>query len=317
MSLCVDMTRGRALRPLRAVAVMALLGGAAFAAQANDAVPLVQGDKISITTLDIQADALRMPPEMRPLVLSRPQTVGQVAHNLYVRRAMAAEALAQGLDKDPVVAATLKVAMDKVLSDALIERIDQKAAPSQEAAEAKARTLYRANPDRFKADEQVRVRHILISGTTPESKAEAEKILQDLKGGADFAKLATEKSADKGSAEKGGDLGFFARGRMVPSFEQAAFALKNANDMSDLVESQFGYHIIQLLDRKPAGVRPFDEVKDDLVKEVRASIIQDARVAEAQRLQANAKPDAAAIEAFAKRYEAAVPAAQRAVAPRQ
>ncbi len=207
--------------------------------------------------------------------------------------------------------------MDKVLSDALLERIDQKSTPSEAAVEAKARTLYRAKPDRFKAEEQVHARHILIAGTTTESKAEAEKLLKDLKDGADFAKLAEEKSADKGSAAKGGDVGYFGKGRMVPQFEQAAFELKNKNDLSGVVESQFGYHIIQLLDRKPAGVRPFDEVKEELAKEVRASIVQDARVAEAQRLQANGVPDVKAMEAFAKNYEAAVPAARRAVAPQQ
>ena len=317
MTLFADLPR--AASPIRALAVAsAVFGWMAGPAVASEAaVPLVQGDKIVITTLDVQADALRMPPEMRPLVLSRVPTVSQVASNLYVRRALAAEAQAIGLDKDPLVAAHLKVAMDKVLSDALLERIDQKSAPNEAAVEAKARTLYRAKPDRFKGEEQVRARHILIAGTNSESKAEAEKLLKDLKGGADFAKLAEEKSADKGSAAKGGDVGFFAKGRMVPQFEQAAFGLKNKNDLSDVVESQFGYHIIQLLDRKPAGIRPFEEVKDELAKEVRATITQDARVAEAQRLQANGTPDAKAMEAFAKTYEAAVPAAQRAVAPKQ
>lgn len=317
MTLFADLTR--AASPFRAFAVATVvLGSVASPAFANEAaVPLVQGDKIVITTMDLQADALRMPPEMRPLVFSRVQTVSQVASNLYTRRALAAEAQAIGLDKDPLIAAHLKVAMDKVLSDALLERIDQKSAPTDQVVEAKARTLYRARPERFKADEQVQARHILIAGTTPESKAEAENILKDLKGGADFAKLAEEKSADKGSAAKGGDVGFFAKGRMVPQFEQAAFELKNKNDLSGVVESQFGYHIIQLLDRKPAGVRPIEEVKDELAKEVRATIAQDARVAEAQRLQANGKPDAKAMEAFAKTYESAVPAAQRAVAPRQ
>lgn len=312
-------TPARLMTPFRAFAltavVVASISTSTFASEAST--PLVKGDTLVITGFDVQADALRMPPEMRPLVLSRVQTVSQIAGNLYARRALAAEAQALGLDKDPLVAAHLRVAVDKVLSDALLERIDQKNAPTAEAAEAKARTLYRAKPERFKSEEQLQARHILIAGTTPQSKAEAEKILKDLQGGADFAKLAEEKSADKGSAAKGGDVGFFGKGRMVPQFEQAAFELKNKNDLSGVVESQFGYHIIQLLDRKPAGIRPFEEVKDELVKEVRATITQDARVAEAQRLQANGTPDAKAMEAFAKTYESAVPAAQRAVAPKQ
>lgn len=289
----------------------------ALAGIAHAADPVLMGDgTLQIDGMDVRADSLRMPPEMRPLVLSRPQTVGQIVTNLYARRALASKAQQLGLDKDPQVAANLKLAMDKVLSDAMLERIDQDNMPTEQAAAAKAQALYRAKPDRFKAEEQVNVRHILVGGVSAESKAEAEKILKELKAGADFAKLAESKSADKGSAAKGGDLGFFGKGRMVPPFEQAAFALKGKNDLSDVVESQFGYHIIQLLERKPAGMKPFEEVKEDLIKEVRATVAQDARVAEAQRLQANGKLDTQAVEAFAKTFESAVPAAQRAVAPK-
>ena len=76
---------------------------------------LVQGDKIAITVLDMQADALRMPPEMRTIVLAKPQTVTQIASNLYARRAMADKAEADGLANDPETAAALKIARDKVL----------------------------------------------------------------------------------------------------------------------------------------------------------------------------------------------------------
>jgi peptidyl-prolyl cis-trans isomerase C len=198
----------------------------------------------------------------------------------------------------------LQLTRDKVLSDAMLARIDAEHAPSDKAALDQARSVYQAKPERFQVGEQVQARHILIAGTTPESKAKAEKLLVELKGGADFAKLAQEHSADKGSAAKGGELGLFGKGRMVPEFEHAAFALKNKGDLSDLVQTQFGYHIIQLEDRKPAHTRSFDEVKDQLVKEVRASLTQDARVAEAQKIAQGMELDQKAVDAFAAQHTA-------------
>lgn len=271
----------------------------------DDASALIQGDKITITTMDMQADSLRMPPEMRPLVLSNPQTVTQIASNLYARRSMALRAEQEGLEKDPDVQAALRVARDKVLSDALIEKLDKANAPDDAAALSMARNIYRAKPERFKVGEQVQISHILIAGTEAASRAQAQKLLDDIKAGADFAKMAEERSADKGSATKGGDLGLFARGRMVPEFETAAFALDKIGDVSDIVETKFGYHILKLTGKKPEGVRPFDDVKDELVKEVRNNVQQEARAAEAQKLQQGATINKAAIEAYAAGFKPA------------
>ena len=282
------------------------MGASAMAAEPG---ALIQGPKFSITTVDIQADSLRMPQEMRSIVLAKPQTVTQIASNLYARRSMAQQAETEALDKDPAIAAALQIARDKVLSDAWMEKMDKANEPKPEAAEAMARAAYKAKPERFKADEQVRARHILVAGTDAESKVKAEKILADLKAGGDFAKLAKENSADKSNADNGGDLGFFTRGKMVPEFETAAFALAKVGDLSGVVETKFGFHIIQLQEKKSAGVRPFDEVKADLVKEIAASVKQDARVAYAQKMQQGVTTNAEAIADFAAKQSAANPAA--------
>lgn len=168
-----------------------------------------------------------------------------------------------------------------------------------------ARNIYRAKPERFKVGEQVQISHILIAGTEASSRARAQKVLDDIKAGADFAKVAEERSADKGSATKGGDLGMFARGRMVPEFETAAFAMNKIGDVSDIVETKFGYHILKLTGKKPEGIRPFDDVKDELVKEVRNNVQQEARVSEAQKLQQGATINKAAIEAYASGFKPA------------
>ena len=102
-----------------------------FCVSAHAADPvLFENKKIAITTLDLQADSLRMPPEMRPLVLSRPETVTQIASNLFIRRALADRAESEGLAQDPTVLAALRIARDKVLSDAMLEKIDKAHAPS-------------------------------------------------------------------------------------------------------------------------------------------------------------------------------------------
>lgn len=298
--------------PLRFVTLAAALvwGTSTIAAEPS---ALIQGPKFSITTMDIQADALRMPQEMRSIVLAKPQTLTQMASNLYARRSMAQQAEAEALDKDPTIAAALQIARDKVLSDAFMEKMDKANEPKPEAAEAMARAAYKAKPERFKSGEQVRARHILVAGTDAESKAKAEKILADIKAGGDFASLAKEHSADKSNADNGGDLGFFTRGKMVPEFEAAAFTLAKAGDVSGVVETKFGFHIIQLQEKKSAGVRPYDEVKADLVKEIIASVKQDARVAYAQKMQQGVTTNAEAIAEFAAKQSAAtptVPAAQ-------
>lgn len=286
--------------PAQGWALAVLVAGMPLAQAADAVTTFAHGGQVAVTSLDVQADVQgRLPAEVRKQALSSKQTVGQIAENLYVRRTLGEQAAAQGLDKDPKVAAALRVARDKVLSDELMNRAVQKSELSEDALLKQARTIYTAKPERFKAPEQAQARHILIAGTTPESKAQAEAILAQLKGGADFAKLAQEHSADKGSAARGGDLGLFAKGRMVPEFEAAAFALQKKGDLSPVVQTQFGYHVIQLEEKRPAGLRPFDEVKDELVREVRAGAADEARMALVRKAQEKIVVDSQAVEAFA------------------
>jgi peptidyl-prolyl cis-trans isomerase C len=130
-------------------------------------------------------------------------------------------------------------------------------------------TFYKENPQQFQEQESVRASHILFQvdkNAAPAAKdavrAEAEAVLKRAKAGEDFAALAKQYSKDS-SASQGGDLNFFRRGQMVPPFEQAAFALK-VGEVSDLVESDFGLHIIKVTDKKPGRQVPLAEVSDRL-----------------------------------------------------
>jgi peptidyl-prolyl cis-trans isomerase C len=134
------------------------------------------------------------------------------------------------------------------------------------ATEADAKDFYDKNPDRFKQPDSIRASHILImaaenadDATKKAARAKIDGVLKRVKAGEDFAALAKEHSQD-GSSAQGGDLGFFPRGQMVPPFDQAAFALK-PGEISDVVTTQFGYHIIKLIERKEASTVPFDTVK--------------------------------------------------------
>ena len=141
------------------------------------------------------------------------------------------------------------------------------------------KTFYEDNIKRFRTEEQVRASHILIAvpagasdAQRRQAKAKADAILAQVRRHPDqFAALAKKSSDDKGSADKGGDLGYFSRGMMVKPFEDAAFKLK-AGQISDVVQSDFGYHIIRVTDVKPAVTRPFSEVKSSLVAEVASQL---------------------------------------------
>ena len=133
-----------------------------------------------------------------------------------------------------------------------------------------ARDYYDQHQDQYRTAERRQVAHILIAQKDDASALkEAEALLSKLKSGADFAKLATQNSTDKLSARKGGELDWFEKGVMDPEFEKAAFALQKSGDLSTVVKSQFGYHIIKLLGIQPETSKSFDQVKADVLAKVR------------------------------------------------
>ncbi|ASI96941.1 peptidylprolyl isomerase [Vibrio rotiferianus] len=134
-----------------------------------------------------------------------------------------------------------------------------------QVSDADVKQYYDEHLDKYSSEEQRRVAHILVEG---DDEAKAQAILDELNGGADFAKLAEEKSDDFGSAENGGDLGWIERDVMDPAFEEAAFALKNVGDTTGLVKSDFGYHIIKLEELKDSVAKPFTEVAAEIKKEM-------------------------------------------------
>lgn len=127
-----------------------------------------------------------------------------------------------------------------------------------EVTEEEVEDYYEENKDQFVIPAQVKASHILV-----EDEETAEDIVRKINKGKNFSELAEKFSTDTGSAPAGGDLGYFGKGQMVPEFEEAAFAL-DIGEVSDIVESQFGYHIIKVTDKAEESQAGFDEVKDSI-----------------------------------------------------
>jgi peptidyl-prolyl cis-trans isomerase C len=157
---------------------------------------------------------------------------------------------------------------------------------------------YDAHPERYSTT-TIRARHILVK-----DEAEAKKLREQAVAKPDsFADLAKEHSIDKASARKGGDLGFFGHGRMVPEFEEVAFSLKSNGEISEIVRTQYGFHIIQLEERREGKPKPFDQVKDQIKSVMRNTQLRERTEQHYEELKAKANvqiDDAAAERAAAK-----------------
>lgn len=147
-------------------------------------------------------------------------------------------------------------------------------------SDADIKSYYEQNAKQYGTEEQRRASHILIGvgkdasdADKAAAKAKAEKLLANLrKNPQEFAKLAKENSLDTGSAEKGGDLGFFGKGTMVKPFEDAAYQLKQ-DELSELVQSDYGFHIIKVTAIKPASIKPLEQVKSEIANDIRKQLV--------------------------------------------
>ena len=154
-----------------------------------------------------------------------------------------------------------KVVGEKVTDEAVRARFDEEVA-------------------KIEPQKEVSARHILV-----EDEAKAKELIEELKGGADFAELAAANSTDPGSASRGGDLGFFGPGQMVPEFEEAAMALEPGSFTEEPVQSQFGYHIIRVDEVRDSPMPTFEEVSD----RIRQLMMREAFVEELESLKENAQ----------------------------
>jgi peptidyl-prolyl cis-trans isomerase C len=159
--------------------------------------------------------------------------------------------------------------------------IEKTIAPTIKVSDDDVKNFYTENKDQLKEEPQVKASHILIGVDSTASaevkqkaKEKAEALLKEIKGGKDFAEAAKANSTCP-SKEQGGDLGYFGKGQMVPPFEQAAFALK-VGEISNVVETQFGYHIIKLTDKKDGEAPKLEEIKEKIATYIKGQKTQKA-----------------------------------------
>ena len=159
----------------------------------------------------------------------------------------------------------------------LIVASDAVFAQTAQVTDEDLRRRYQENIDSYRTPERVHVRHILIKTTgvpkdqVPKLRAKAEDLLKQLKNGADFTTLAKKNSDDPGSAQKGGDLGWIVRGQTVPDFEKAAFSLK-PNELSGVITTEYGFHVIQVLEHQEPRVQSFEDVKPQLLADAKKEL---------------------------------------------
>ena len=294
----------RLSRATRSACLAAALMGLAGMAAAQSAQALLGEGAHAVTTADILAESLPLNAAARANVLSSPDAVQRMATDIYLRRRMSALAVEQQIDQQPEVQRVLQIVRERVLADALVRQAEAQARAAQPESVLLqlAQQNYKAMPQRFQQPERLHLRHILIPADATDARAQAEALRQQLQQGASFEALARQHSKDPGSAAKGGDLGFVTRGKMVAPFEEAAFALEKPGQLSDVVETQFGFHVIELLEKRPAGLQPFDEVKDRLVEEAAGGVGVAARQELARPILESATPHVEAIEAFSAGY---------------
>jgi peptidyl-prolyl cis-trans isomerase C len=247
---------------IAAVAIATFAAGPALAQNSGDkkdpVVATVDGDKIRLS--DLQALQASLPARVRQLPLQRiyrPLLDYAITTHLLAKAGRKA-----GLAEDKQVKRLLEQYLTRVVAQTYLQQTTAKLVTDEVLK--KAYDKYKSG---FKGEEEVRASHILVK-----TKKEAQDVIAKLDKGEDFAALAKKYSTGPSKAQ-GGDLGYFQRGQMVKPFAEAAFALKKGEYTKSPVKTQFGWHVIKLVDRRRRSAPPFEQVKDKL------------RADEARRLQ--------------------------------
>jgi peptidyl-prolyl cis-trans isomerase C len=294
-----------ATRRRRAALALLLVGtlvaggaGAQTPAPAMSTEVIAESPRAQIDLADYEADAARVPPDLRGDYGANRNRVVQVLNNMFANRALANEARALGLDRDPLLMRQIQLQTEKMLAQARLQKLDADTAAAFNADPgkyvARAREIYLLEPERFRVPERVHVSHLLIAvrgeNEDAPAKAKAEALRDRLVAGASMADLAREFSDDPTAKTNGGDIGLLAAKDVDPAFAAAAFALTKPGELSPVVKSSLGYHVIQYRSRNPAHVVSFDDAKARLLAEVRQTLIASTRAAHETAIFNDPKP---------------------------
>ena len=224
------------------------------------------GDK-EITQADLNI-ALKYAPREQAAQFNTFEGKKYLLNEMIMQELIYVDAKNKGLDKDAAYQKELETLKENLLKQYAINQLLK----TVTVEEAEARAYYASHPNQFQQEESLRARHILIH-----DEEIAKGALEELKNGKTFEEVASELSECPSRAQ-GGDLGYFEKGKMVPEFEEAAFELE-VGQVSDLVKTQFGYHIIKVEDKKEAAVVPFEQVKGQIISHLEKNL-QNKKVVE-------------------------------------
>jgi peptidyl-prolyl cis-trans isomerase C len=247
---------------LAAAAVAGIVAAGPVVAQTDPDPVMAKVNGEAIHASDLKAAAETLPPQAR--AMPPQQLYPLLLDQLVDAQALLVEAKKTGLDKDPEVQRAVKMAEDRTLASALLNKLVR---PQVTDEAVKAR--YEQDIANKQGESEVHARHILVS-----DEATAKKIIAELKKGGDFAALSKQYSKDPGASAQGGDLGFFKKSDMVPEFADAAFALKDKEVTANPVKTQFGWHVIQTLERRTSQPPTFEQERDELRQKMVQAAVQ-------------------------------------------
>lgn len=267
------------------------IGTAAFAQDAapgeNPVVATVDGAPVH--RAEVEAAARSLPDQMRQMPLE--MLYGALLDRVIDFRLLAAEAERQNIGDDPAVEAALAQARDAVLREFLVQQTIEKGLTEENL---RARYEQKKDEEGF-AREEVHARHILVS-----TEEEAKAVITELQGGAEFTAVAQERSVGP-SAPSGGDLGFISREQVVPEFAEAAFALDAGETSEEPVQTQFGWHVINVVERRnvePTYEETAPQLRQEMAREIVTALVEDLRSdAEIERFNLDGSPMEAEPEA--------------------
>lgn len=252
-------------------------GGEAKKGGDKKGVVLAEVNGVTITDADFYKELENLPPYLKPMT-ETPDGKKEMLDTMVVRELILQQAQKEGVEKSQAVADKLEDLKKRVVVEAYLKKKVEEA-PS--VSDADLQEFYKKNLDKFKTGDQIRASHILMR-----SETEAQEVQKQLKGGAKFEELAKTHSID-GAAVKGGDLGWFGKGSMLPEFEKVAFGLKEG-ELSGIVKTKYGFHIIKLTGKRIAGTRTFEEVKE----QIRAALAPQKQQETFQKLKEELKKGA-------------------------
>ena len=231
------------------------------------------------TTEDFRREVERLPPRSRAQ-LTTPERRRQFVDNFILNALLAEQGKEKGYDKDPEIVRQI----DDLRQRLVVQRVmrDYQEAPTLTEEEIKA---YYDQNQRLFSGAQIHAAHILVK-----DESLAKQLRAQLDAAPDkFEELAKTNSVDTATAARGGDLGFFGQGRMVAEFERAAFALEKPGDLSAVVQTPFGFHIIKLIERKEGPPKPFEDVKERIRVAMTNQRRQDLVTQRFDKVKADAK----------------------------